>query len=91
MFIGPLPGRLLERVVPVPRAWVTAQARPSPSGRAGPGPVATVPCRARAGLNHRAMGRAVVPRATWLCIMYVSKSRYLVHNTVFVFENTQIR
>ena len=61
------PGRLFGpgRARAVPQARVAAQARPGRSGRAGPGPVATVPCRSRAGPKRRAVGRAASPRAAW--------------------------
>jgi len=56
----------------VPRAGVTAQARPGASGRAGTG--MTTPGRAvpRAGPKPRAAGRASGPRATWPSISLVS-------------------
>jgi len=61
------PGRLFGpgRARAVPRARVAAQARPGHSGRAGLGPVATVPCRSWAGQKHRTVGRAASPRAAW--------------------------
>jgi len=64
---GPPPGHLFGpgRARAVPRARVAAQASPGRSGRAGPGPVATVPCRSRAEPKRRAMGRAASPRAAW--------------------------
>jgi len=53
----------------MPRALMAAQAWPSPSGRVGPGPVATVPCHARAGPNHRAMGHmAMYGKGSFLLI-----------------------
>ena len=64
---GPPPGRLFGpgRARAVPQARVAAQARPGRSGRAGPGPVATVPCRSRVGPKRRAVGQAASPRAAW--------------------------
>jgi hypothetical protein len=47
----------------MPRAWVTAQARPGTLGRAGMGPVAIGPCRVWARPKLRATGRATGPRA----------------------------
>jgi len=64
---GPLAGRLLcsGPCRAGPRAWGKAQARPAPSGRASPGPIASVPGRARVGLKKRASCCAIVPRAAW--------------------------
>jgi hypothetical protein len=70
---GPLTGPPVGpgRARAVPRAWVTAQARPGTSGRAGTGPVAIGPCRAWARPKRWATGRATGPRAAW---PYISSS-----------------
>jgi hypothetical protein len=46
-------------------AGVAAQARARYTGRASPGTVINGSCRAWAGPNSRAFGRATVPRAKW--------------------------
>ena len=65
---GPLPGRRLKLGPGRGSPWTqrSAQARPAPPAQAGQGPRVIGPGRSRTGPTCRAVGWAVVPRATWL-------------------------